>query len=78
MNPHGYLHEILTLRRARNLLPLGVPTTEFTWFPGYAWQIAFCGGCRSHLGWFFTAVESRDPQSFWGLRRQDVVVDESD
>jgi ribosomal protein S27E len=32
----------------------GTPTTFWTWFPGYAWQLATCGNCGDHLGWAFT------------------------
>lgn len=39
-------------------------------FPGYAWTIANCGRCRTHLGWRYTAVDPRlVPSLFWGLRR---------
>eukprot|EP00329_Picozoa_sp_Boothbay-MS584-11_P006758 61365_4 len=27
----------------------GEPETEHSWFPGYAWTIAYCRGCTSHL-----------------------------
>jgi cereblon len=73
VNPHGFLHEVLTVRRAKNLLRLGLPTTEFTWYPGYAWEIALCAGCREHVGWAFTTVGEGDPPSFVGLRRNAIV-----
>jgi len=76
VNPHGFLHEVLTVRRARNLLVAGPPTTEFTWYPGYAWEIAFCARCRSHVGWSFTATAGGDPPSFWGLRREAIVEED--
>ncbi|GAB4347732.1 MAG: hypothetical protein Kow006_07780 [Gammaproteobacteria bacterium] len=31
----------------------GEATTAHTWFAGYAWRIAVCGKCESHLGWRF-------------------------
>ena len=75
VNPHGYLHEIVTLRRAENLFATGRPSTEFTWFPGYAWEIAWCGRCSEHLGWRFVAVADAEPGLFWGLRR-DAITEE--
>lgn len=73
VNPHGHLHEILTLSAARNLAYYGEETTEFTWFPGYAWRVALCGRCHSHLGWRFAAVEeSRTPATFYGLLRKAI------
>lgn len=71
-NPHGYLHEIVTLRRAWNLRTVGAPTTEFSWYPGYAWTIVHCDRCAAHLGWMFEATTDREPARFWGLRRGDL------
>ena len=35
VNPHGYVHEIMTLYRANGLALRGLPETEYSWFPGY-------------------------------------------
>lgn len=73
-NPHGLLHEVFTVGRAHGLLLEGPPTTEFSWFPGYAWEVAYCAACRAHLGWQFTAVEPHlEPVRFWGLRCSEVA-----
>ena len=32
----------------------GIPSTECSWFPGYAWQIAGCSRCHTHLGWRYS------------------------
>jgi hypothetical protein len=52
-NPEGYRFHIGCFARAFGCVPLGNPTSEFTWFPGYSWQIELCGGCREHLGWLY-------------------------
>jgi cereblon len=70
-NPYGLLHEIVTVRRAQNLVPVGPATTEFSWFPGYAWEIALCAGCQAHLGWRFGG--SDEPREFWGLLRRELT-----
>jgi len=76
-NPHGFLHEVLTLSHAQALRVVGPPTTEFTWFPGYAWEMAFCDNCQSHVGWHFVAVHSEaTPEQFWGLRKNAVTIGE--
>lgn len=31
------------------------PTPEHSWFPGYAWRMASCKTCHSHIGWGFCA-----------------------
>lgn len=35
VNPHGYVHEIMTLYRANGLALRGRAETEYSWFPGY-------------------------------------------
>jgi hypothetical protein len=36
----------------------GRPSTQDSWFPGYAWTILYCQRCFNHLGWRFTLVEA--------------------
>lgn len=73
-NPYGDLREIYTLTTAYSLDFVGPPTTEFTWFPGYAWEVAYCLGCRTHLGWRFLAVEdSCEPRLFYGLLTRELT-----
>ena len=45
MNPGGHVHDTLTLSRASNLRLVGRSSTEYSWFPGYAWTIIECLGC---------------------------------
>ena len=66
-NPSGLLREVLTLAHAWNLEIDPQSTTDFTWYPGYAWRICYCAQCHSHLGWQYEAVESREPNRFYGL-----------
>ncbi|XP_024384992.1 uncharacterized protein [Physcomitrium patens] len=78
VNAHGYVHETLTLARARGLVLNGQPNTANSWFPGYAWVLAECAECTEHMGWRFTAVnkESR-PKAFWGIRRSQLAENSS-
>lgn len=62
-NPHGLTFHIGCFRDAPGCIPFGAATTEFTWFPGYAWQIADCASCGVHLGWLFTS----SADGFYGL-----------
>ncbi|XP_063282725.1 protein cereblon isoform X2 [Pelobates fuscus] len=74
VNPHGYVHETLTVYRAFNLTLVGRASTENTWFPGFAWTIAQCSICGSHMGWKFSAVrKDLSPQKFWGLTRSALL-----
>jgi hypothetical protein len=63
-NPHGFMFLIGCFSSAPGCGITGYPTEEFSWFPGYAWRFAFCGGCGTHLGWEFFKGGSR---SFFGL-----------
>ena len=31
------------------VVPLGDYTAEHSWFPGYAWALAFCSSCDHHM-----------------------------
>ena len=52
-NPYGIVFETVCYKWARGCVVTGLPSDEFTWFPGYRWQIALCGACFNHLGWRF-------------------------
>ncbi|KAJ3602071.1 hypothetical protein NHX12_029831 [Muraenolepis orangiensis] len=74
VNPHGYVHETLTVYKTSNLNLIGRPSTMHSWFPGYAWTIAQCRNCGSHMGWKFTAdKKDLSPPRFWGLTRSALL-----
>ncbi|KAH8962405.1 hypothetical protein BDL97_05G100700 [Sphagnum fallax] len=74
VNTHGYVHETLTLARARGLILAGQPQTANSWFPGYAWILAECAACAEHMGWRFIAVSKETrPKAFWGIRRSQLA-----
>ncbi|GFR30803.1 protein cereblon [Trichonephila clavata] len=73
VNPNGYVHEAITVYKAKGLHLLGRPSTEQSWFPGYAWTIVECEHCNSHMGWRFTAVDKNlKPNKFWALCRSAI------
>ena len=76
VNTHGFLHDIVTLLFVKSVSLQGQPETAHCWFPGYAWTIANCKKCGSHLGWKFTRVNKQlsSPSSFWGLRRDALAL----
>jgi hypothetical protein len=67
-NPHGILFHIITFNETIGCHQTGVPTSEHTWFPGYAWSYCVCDRCRAHLGWFYAG-----PSDFVGLIRDRIV-----
>jgi len=68
-NPRGYVFQIGCFAPARGIINQGEPTTEFTWFSGYAWNFSLCLQCFAHLGWFF---QSGDRQ-FYGLILDNIA-----
>jgi cereblon len=69
INPHGYMHEIVTVRHAEGLRDVGGPETAATWFAGYTWTIVACARCGAHLGWRYDCAQGGSPVVFWGLLR---------
>lgn len=74
VNPHGFVWTFHCFARAPGCVPVGPPSTEFSWFPGHSWQIEQCGGCAWHLGWLFSSPDRR----FHGLIAGRLVEAEPD
>lgn len=68
-NPYGYIFNIGCFARAPGCVVTGEETRYFSWFPGFAWQIALCGQCLALLGWAFRSQES----NFFGLILDNLV-----
>jgi hypothetical protein len=63
-NPQGNVFHIGCFKEAPGCMAVGLPSYEFSWFSGYAWQIICCSSCQEHLGWIFLqGLESH----FFGL-----------
>lgn len=75
-NPHGLVFDIGCFSRAPGCGVFGKPSTEFTWFSGFAWRLAVCRGCGSHLGWFYSP--EYDGSSFFGLIFSLLIEDEGE
>ncbi|XP_043674628.1 protein cereblon isoform X2 [Vespula pensylvanica] len=71
-NGYGVIFETITVYHAEGLkLNMDTSSTDYSWFPGYAWTTASCNNCYSHMGWKFTAVKNNlKPKAFWGLSRR--------
>jgi hypothetical protein len=68
-NPGGFVYEIALFDYADCIMH-GPATTDFTWFPGHAWQMALCANCHEHLGWRYRKAGS---VAFYGLIRDRLV-----
>jgi hypothetical protein len=52
-NPSGIDFEFGCFGAASGAETVGEPTTDFSWFAGYAWIYSVCRSCTAHLGWHF-------------------------
>ena len=55
VNPHGFAFHIGCFSTVTGCAVSGEPSTFWTWFPGYAWQVEGCRTCDTHLGWRFVS-----------------------
>lgn len=79
VNSHGFVHDTLTVRVARGLMREYDWTTEFSWFPGYAWKVACCENCSRHIGWCYKSLNADvKPKRFYGLSRANLRLQASD
>jgi len=63
-NPGGVIFRIGCFQEAPGSFGQGPATEEFSWFSGFQWRVAYCGGCHQHMGWQYLQKEKR---GFWGL-----------
>ena len=74
-NPQGYVFELGCFASARNVIVAGPKTDEFTWFPGFEWQVVGCTGCATQLGWRYT---SGSLGGFFGLILANLMEEDDD
>ena len=41
VNPHGAVHETLTVYKAKHLSLIGTASTQYSWFPGYVCNLCY-------------------------------------
>lgn len=70
INPANVIYRIRCFGEAPGCVGHGEVTERFSWFAGYAWQVALCERCAMHLGWLFT---SREARPFAGLIADRIV-----
>ncbi|ARU57903.1 MAG: cereblon family protein [Pseudomonadales bacterium] len=69
-NPTGNSFYFGCYSKAEGCQIIGQPSTEFSWFTGFAWRIALCNQCKSHLGWYFQQTAT---ESFYGLILSQII-----
>ncbi len=63
VNPAGFDYTIRCFGEAPGCAVSGEESTFWSWFRGFAWRMAVCGGCGAHVGWSFR----KEASVFWGL-----------
>ena len=63
VNPTGRDFHVGCFSRADGCATGGPTTDEWTWFPGYTWQLGHCQECTRHIGWLYRSKTD----SFHGL-----------
>lgn len=71
-NPAGQGFDIQTYHLVEGCIVSGKPTEFFTWFPGHAWQFAYCRQCETHLGWYYSCDGGA---GFFGLIIDLLILD---
>jgi hypothetical protein len=56
-NPAGHGFVIRCFVAARGVTVVTNPSSEWSWFPGWRWQIEHCETCDAHLGWKFVRAD---------------------
>ena len=69
VNPMGLMFHIGCFSNAGGCLITGVPTAEYTWFPGFTWTYVVCSSCLTHLGWHYQSGGG----GFFGLILDQLV-----
>jgi len=72
INPHGYVHEIFTIKQVFGVIITGNPVPADSWFPGYMWRYCLCARCTSHLGWSYQPYHEKNIV-FFGIRNASII-----
>ena len=70
-NPHGTVFTLRCFLNAPGCFLQGAPSSEFSWFAGYTWQMAFCKSCHQQLGWCFLGEDRNN--TFWALISNKLI-----
>jgi hypothetical protein len=62
-NPAGVTFVVACFADAPGVRAVSNESSEWSWFPGYRWQLVACRRCGVHLGWRYV----RKDGSFYGL-----------
>ena len=58
-NPAGCRYTVGCWAAAEGVEIRSNPSAEWSWFPGYRWQVEHCARCGQQLGWRFVRHDSQ-------------------
>ena len=73
VNPHGFIHEVITVRHVQNTLLYGNPVPADSWFPGFCWKYLLCKECMEFLGWSYSRPNELT-MVFAGLSKENILL----
>lgn len=73
VNPHGFIHEVITVRAVQNTLVEGPSIPADSWFPGFCWRYLICGHCMEFLGWSYHRP-NEFAMSFAGFSKGNIIL----
>ncbi len=73
VNPHGFIHEVLTIRYVQNILRDGPPVPADSWFPGFCWRYLICKECMEFLGWSYHRPNEL-AMNFAGFSKEQITL----
>ncbi len=73
VNPHGFIHEVITVHHVQNIFITGEPEPADSWFPGFCWRYLICGECTEFLGWSYHRP-TEQMMTFAGLSKGQIIL----
>lgn len=73
VNPHGFIHEVITVRHVQNIFITGEFEPADSWFPGFYWRYLICGECTEFLGWSYHRP-TEQMMTFAGLSKGQIIL----
>ena len=73
VNPHGFIHEVITVSAVQNTLVDGPPVPADSWFPGFCWRYLLCGQCLEFLGWSYHRPNEYS-MTFAGFSKANITL----
>ena len=67
-NPAGVVFVVVCFASAPGVEVVSNESSEWSWFPGYRWQLVACEECDVHVGWRYVRADG----SFFGLIEERV------